>query len=133
MAGLLSPPFMSSYNVTKAGVVALSESLRHELEPWGIGVTAVCPAFVNTNLANSFRSPDPALAEISAKLIRNGKLTAEDIAEQVRKAVLRNKFLLLTHREGRTAWWVKRFAPPVFRREISRAARRLRARIEETR
>jgi NAD(P)-dependent dehydrogenase (short-subunit alcohol dehydrogenase family) len=130
MAGLLNPPFMSSYNVTKAGVVALSETLRFELEPWHINTTVVCPAFVKTNLGGSMRSPDPVLAELSQQLIDKGKITAEDLADQVYEAVRRKKFWLLTHREGRTAWWVKRFANPLFRREVSKAARRLRTKIE---
>ena len=45
---------MASYNATKAGVVALSETLRFELAPWGIDVSVVCPAFFRTNLHRSF-------------------------------------------------------------------------------
>ncbi|WP_419993027.1 SDR family oxidoreductase [Streptomyces boninensis] len=130
MAGLINPPFMGSYNVTKAGVVALSETLRFELAPWSVGVTAVCPGFVPTNLARSFRSPDPALAEVSAKLIRNGKVSPEQLAEQVYGAVRKRKFLLLVHREDRLAWWAKRYLGPVYRGQVAKAARRLRARIE---
>jgi len=132
MAGLLDPPFMSSYNVTKAGVVALSETLRFELEPWNIGTTALCPSFVKTNLASSFRSPDPVLAEISAKLINGGKITAAQLADQVYDAVQRRKFLLITDRPSKTAWFAKRFLVPIYRRKASEAAHRLRARIESS-
>jgi NAD(P)-dependent dehydrogenase (short-subunit alcohol dehydrogenase family) len=53
IAGLLSGSG-SLYNVTKYGVVALSEGLRQELAPRGIGVSVLCPGFINTNIADSF-------------------------------------------------------------------------------
>ncbi|RKN52288.1 SDR family NAD(P)-dependent oxidoreductase, partial [Streptomyces klenkii] len=130
MAGLINPPFMANYNVTKAGVVALSETLRFELEPWGIGTTVVCPGFVPTNLASSFRSPDPALAEVSAKLIANGKTSPEQLADRVHEAVRRGTFLLLLHREEKVAWWAKRYARALFNRQVSKAAHRLRTGLE---
>jgi NAD(P)-dependent dehydrogenase (short-subunit alcohol dehydrogenase family) len=40
LAGLMVAPSMASYNVTKAGVVALSETMHYELKPYGIGTTA---------------------------------------------------------------------------------------------
>ena len=43
---------MSSYTAVKAGVVALSETLSYELDPYGILVSAVCPGFFRTNLAS---------------------------------------------------------------------------------
>lgn len=45
MAGLLNPPGMANYNVAKAGVIALSETLSSELSPWNIRTLAVCPSF----------------------------------------------------------------------------------------
>jgi NAD(P)-dependent dehydrogenase (short-subunit alcohol dehydrogenase family) len=44
-AGICSLPEMSPYNVTKAGVISLSETLRGELKGSNIGVTVVCPTF----------------------------------------------------------------------------------------
>ena len=49
IAGLLSGSG-SLYNVTKYGVVALSEGVRQELAPRGIGVSVLCPGFINTNI-----------------------------------------------------------------------------------
>lgn len=49
IAGLLSGSG-SLYNVTKAGVVSLSEGVRRELAPRGIGVSVLCPGFINTNI-----------------------------------------------------------------------------------
>lgn len=55
IAGLLSGSG-SLYNVTKYGVVALSEGVRQELAPRGIGVSVLCPGFINTNIADYART-----------------------------------------------------------------------------
>src|SRR3546814_13804576 len=54
-AGLVSFPGLSAYGATKSAVVTLSESLRLELASSGIGVTMVCPGFVQTPIARQFR------------------------------------------------------------------------------
>ncbi len=55
IAGLISGN-SGAYNVTKYGVVALSEGLRIELAPRGIGVSVLCPAFVRTQIVDSRRN-----------------------------------------------------------------------------
>ena len=55
IAGLISGN-SGAYSVTKYGVVALSEGLRIELAPRGIGVSLLCPAFVRTQITNSRRN-----------------------------------------------------------------------------
>jgi NAD(P)-dependent dehydrogenase (short-subunit alcohol dehydrogenase family) len=65
MAGLTTAPFMSVYDVTKHGVVALSESMYKEFELSGapIGVSVVCPGLINTSIMRSARNRPPELAE----------------------------------------------------------------------
>jgi NAD(P)-dependent dehydrogenase (short-subunit alcohol dehydrogenase family) len=65
MAGLTTAPFMSVYDVTKHGVVALSESMYKEFEATGapIGVSVVCPGLIDTNIMRSARNRPPELAE----------------------------------------------------------------------
>jgi NAD(P)-dependent dehydrogenase (short-subunit alcohol dehydrogenase family) len=65
MAGLTTAPFMSVYDVTKHGVVALSESMYKELAVTGapIGVSVVCPGLINTNIMRSSRNRPESLAE----------------------------------------------------------------------
>jgi NAD(P)-dependent dehydrogenase (short-subunit alcohol dehydrogenase family) len=65
MAGLTTAPFMSVYDVTKHGVVALSESMYKELQVTGspIGVSVVCPGLIDTNIMRSSRNRPEALAE----------------------------------------------------------------------
>jgi NAD(P)-dependent dehydrogenase (short-subunit alcohol dehydrogenase family) len=55
MAGLMSGA-SSPYSVTKYGVVALSEGLRRELAPRGVGVSVLCPGLVRTRIADSARN-----------------------------------------------------------------------------
>jgi len=55
IAGLVSPG-SNAYNVSKYGVVALSEGLRSELAPRGIGVSVLCPGFIRTQIFNSTRN-----------------------------------------------------------------------------
>ena len=55
IAGLISSSSLP-YNVSKYGVVALSEGLRNELGPRGIGVSVLCPGFIRTNITNSRRN-----------------------------------------------------------------------------
>ncbi len=61
MAGLIAAT-NPAYNVTKYGVVALSEGLRRTLEPKGIGVSVLCPGFIKTNIMDSARNVPARLA-----------------------------------------------------------------------
>ena len=65
MAGLTTAQFMSVYDVTKHGVVALSESMYKELSVTGapIGVSVVCPGLIDTNIMRSARNRPESLAE----------------------------------------------------------------------
>lgn len=111
MAGLVHPPLMSAYCATKAGVVALSESLRLELAADGIAVSVVCPAFFRSRLAETMRSGDPRLAGLTGALVTGARRGAPEIAELVFRGVERRRFWILTHPEGRLAWAAKRLLP----------------------
>ena len=69
MAALMQGPGMSNYNVAKAGVLALSESLLVELRQVEVAVHVVCPSFFQTNLLDSFRGPNPAMKAQVGKLL----------------------------------------------------------------
>lgn len=119
MAGLVHPPMMSSYNAVKAGVVALSETLHHELEPEGIVVSAVCPSFFKTNLAASLNTSDPEMAGLAHMLVTDSDVTAEEIAVTVMAGIDRRRQLILTDSEGRLAYWAKRYARPLYERRMA--------------
>lgn len=110
-AGLAGLPFVSAYGVAKAGVIALSEALRAEMHPHGVGVTVACPAFVKTGLLDSFRETKPGTRARVSRWMETSGITADQIAKDIADAVRKNKFLLLTHDQTRKAWRMKRWFP----------------------
>jgi len=109
VAGLISPPGMGAYNVTKHAVVALSESLYHDLRLRGspVGVSVLCPAYVPTGIADSERnrprellnpakSPSKEEAMLK-KAVASGKLSADEVARAAVAAVKEERFYVLTH------------------------------------
>jgi NADP-dependent 3-hydroxy acid dehydrogenase YdfG len=110
-AGLAGLPFIASYGVAKAGVVALSEALRAEMHEYGVGVTVACPAFVKTNLLDTFRATNGDTRATVTRWMETSGITAEHIAKDIATAVKNNTFLLLTHRQTRAGWRLKRWFP----------------------
>ncbi|TLX63036.1 short chain dehydrogenase [Stutzerimonas nosocomialis] len=118
MAALMQAPGMSNYNVAKAGVVALSESLLVELKPEGISVHVVCPSFFQTNLMDSYRGPTPNMKTQISKLLEASPITAADIAQYIHEGMARGDFMILPHDEGRMAWKVKQQNPQAIYQEM---------------
>lgn len=126
-AGLLNVPFMSSYNVSKAGVIALSETIQTELADDDIGVSVVCPSFFKTNLANGMRTDDAKLRALTGKLLERGQLSAEDVADFIFRAVAARTFYVLPHKTDERIWWVKRALPrKLFAAAVTQRARKFR-------
>lgn len=126
-AGLVHAPSMSEYNAVKAAVVAVSETLRHELNPYGLKVSVVCPTFFKTNMATSMRGKDEAALRAAAKLVNNSERTADGIAREVLKQVRRGTYLILPDRDAIMAYHAKRVARPVYDRMMFKAAARVAA------
>jgi NAD(P)-dependent dehydrogenase (short-subunit alcohol dehydrogenase family) len=112
VAGLLSPPSMGLYNASKHAVVALTETLYHDLRNARapVGCSLLCPAFVPTGIAKAERSRPAALANDAAptasqvladrqllKAVRAGKLSATDVADLTFDAVRERRFYIVTH------------------------------------
>ena len=114
MAGLMLAPLMDSYNVSKAGVIALSETLSQELRGGGIHVSCVCPAFFQTNLTSSMRSDIPGIQQNVNKLMKRSGVTAEDVAEAIVRSVDKRSFWVLPHARERRMWVLKRYLPKLF-------------------
>ena len=128
MAALMQGPAMSNYNVAKAGVVALSESLLVELKGEGIGVHVVCPSFCQTNLLDSFRGPTPAMKAQVGKLLESSPISAADIADTIYREVSEGVFMILPHEQGRLAWDLKQKNPPMLYDEMTSMCEKVRAR-----
>lgn len=113
MAGLLAMPGYAAYTATKHAVVGVSESLRAELRAAGepIGVSVVCPGFVNTNLLEE--RWDPSLGAVPpdstapaalamGEALRQGVaagIPPGEVAAQVLDAVRAGRFWVLTNPE----------------------------------
>ncbi|MFF0339194.1 SDR family NAD(P)-dependent oxidoreductase [Kribbella sp. NPDC004875] len=129
-AGLVHPPMMSSYNTVKAGVVALSETLSHELSPYGVTVSVVCPSFFRTNLADSIRGADTAMGVTARQLIEKSPRSADDIAAVVLAGIKKKRRLIIPDRPAQLAWRTKQFARPLYDRQMRKIAARARQRAE---
>lgn len=111
MAGLLAPPNMGVYNVSKHAVVSLTETLYQDLRlvTDQLHCSVLCPYFVPTGIANSERNrPDPVdAAQLTAsqkiaramtqKAVNSGKVSAQDIASKVFAAMADNQFYIFSH------------------------------------
>jgi len=115
IAGLLAPPLTGPYNATKHAVVAISESLYHELAAIGspVGVSVLCPGHVRTGIYKAYRnwparygpwpevddSPDTAQWRQAMDATIGSGLDPAIIATAVRDAIVANQFWILTHPE----------------------------------
>ncbi|MFM0716188.1 SDR family oxidoreductase [Paraburkholderia strydomiana] len=125
VAGLLSPPAMGIYNASKHAVVALTETLHHDLQlaqapatheegaqtAGGlVGCSLLCPAFVPTGIADAERArPEPlrnagrpTRSQIAAgkqlqRAVQSGKLSAADVADITFEAIAARRFYIITH------------------------------------
>ena len=111
--GLLAPPLGSPYAASKHAVVALSESLHHELLTIGspVGVSVLCPGFVRTRLADAVRNRPATYSTAEAEhaglreftdateALVSGGTDPAPIAAAVRDAIIANRFWILTHPE----------------------------------
>lgn len=96
------------YSATKYAVVALSESLRNELEGTNVGVSVLCPGPVRTNLANGSAARPQRFGANSAepmpellKAVLAGGVDPNDVGELVLRAVRDRQFFVFTHPEHR--------------------------------
>ncbi|MGZ3439178.1 MAG: SDR family NAD(P)-dependent oxidoreductase [Polyangia bacterium] len=125
-AGLLAPPGLAPYNVTKAAVVALSETLCAELKDAGVGVTVLCPTFFRTNITASSRAVDRRQLAVVEKMMSRATVQADDVARFALDCARRDELYALPHADGRWAWRLKRWAPGSFSslsRVVSKIAR----------
>ncbi|HVH94612.1 MAG TPA: SDR family NAD(P)-dependent oxidoreductase [Nocardioidaceae bacterium] len=107
LAGLVHPPGMGSYNAVKAAVVAFSETTAHELAPYGVGCTAVCPSYFRTNLMSSLRGEDADLAAHVSHLVEQSPISADDIAAAVLEGLDGEAELILPDEPAKAAYATK--------------------------
>lgn len=120
-AGYSASENLVAYCTTKFAVVGLSESLREELAPHGIGVTAICPGIIDTPITGAARLRGPVAEhpEARSRMIeayeRRG-YGPERVAHNVLRAVQRNRAVAPIAAEAWMLYYLKRFAPWLLRR-----------------
>jgi NAD(P)-dependent dehydrogenase (short-subunit alcohol dehydrogenase family) len=111
MAGLLTPPNMGIYNVSKHAVVSFTETLYQDLKLVSDQVSAsvLCPYFVPTGISQSHRNRPAELADekatqsqligqaMSDKAVSSGKVTAAQVAQLVFDAITADQFYIFSH------------------------------------
>jgi NAD(P)-dependent dehydrogenase (short-subunit alcohol dehydrogenase family) len=112
-AGYFANPSLTAYTATKFAVLGLSEALRIELRPRGIGVTAVCPGLINTPITRNSRlrgSAEPQRERV-VRLYERRNYGPDRVAQRILHAVQRDRAVMPVTAEAWGMWWLTRFAP----------------------
>lgn len=102
MAGLIAPAGLGAYSASKFALVGMSESLRAELEPHGIGVSILCPGGVESRLSQSSEARHALAAGREAHPTRSPGVTlmpGELVGQLVIEGVRANRMHIVTHPE----------------------------------
>lgn len=105
---------MAAYNLSKAAIISLSETLYAELAKDNIGVSVLCPSFFQTNLNDNgrfFREEERLVCELS---MERATFTAADVANAAIRAMRKKQLYVLLPRKGRVWWRLKRAIPGWF-------------------
>ncbi len=108
---------MAPYNVSKAGVVSLSETLAAELASAGVGVTVLCPTFVKTNVARDGRITSDA-QDLAGTLMRWTGVSPARVAASTLDAHDLGRLYVLPQLDARVIWHLKRHFPASYVRGL---------------
>ncbi|MFJ9905393.1 SDR family oxidoreductase [Streptomyces sp. NPDC101152] len=120
-AAYLPSRALPAYSTSKAAVLMLSECLRAELAGQGIGVSAICPGFVNTNITSTARFAGVDAEEEKRRQKRTARLYGlrnyppEKVADAILEAVVHNRAVVPVTPEARGAHILSRLAPRALR------------------
>jgi len=118
-AAMAAAPSMAAYNVAKAGMLALSETLYTELRRHRIGVTVICPLFFRTNLLANWSCGNDAERRAAEFYTEHAGFTAEDVADAAVRAMQRGRLYVVLGRKARWYWRMKRLMPQTFLKLIA--------------
>lgn len=122
-AGFAAAPEMSTYNVTKAGVMSLSETLSSELTGTGVKVTVLCPTVVPTNIVNDGKLPSYRAEFAKSAMTKFALTDSDEVARKTLDALDKGQLYMLPQIDGRIAWMFKRIAPRIYARSLGEAYR----------
>ncbi|RDI67866.1 SDR family NAD(P)-dependent oxidoreductase [Nocardia pseudobrasiliensis] len=112
-AGFAAAPGMAAYNVSKAGVISLSETLAAELTGTGVAVTVLCPTFVKTNVVRDGRITAGS-SRLAAEVMRLTGFTPERVARRALDANDHGRLYVLPQLDARAIWLLKRQFPSLY-------------------
>ena len=112
-AGYANMPNMSMYNVTKAGVISLMETLHAELHGHGIGVSVVCPTFFRSGIMQHRKGSDDT-GQIATAIVERARHTPEDVAYHVLTVAGKGIFHIKWSMQSKFVYHFKRFFPRYF-------------------
>lgn len=115
-------PGMAAYNVSKAGVLSLSETLAAELSGTGIAVTALCPTFVKTSIVESGRITEQS-GRLAERLMRWTGFSPQRVARMCLDTNDRGGLYCMPQPDARIGWGIKRFTPTVYTRALGLTSR----------
>jgi NAD(P)-dependent dehydrogenase (short-subunit alcohol dehydrogenase family) len=112
-AGFANMPNMSMYNVSKAGVIALMETLHGELSAFNIATSVVCPTFFRSNIMQFYRG-DKNSAAVGQTIIEKARYGPDEIAHYILTQAGKKKFYILHPYQSRVVYHIQRLFPEFF-------------------
>lgn len=112
-AGFAAAPAMAAYNVSKAGVLSLSETLAAELSGSGVTVTVLCPTFVKTNVVTDGRIAAGA-SRLADGLMRWTGFSPERVVRMTLDAHDLGRLYVLPQLDAHVIWLLKRHFPALY-------------------
>ncbi len=110
-------PTMAAYNMTKAAVVALSETLYGELMDHGIAVSCIQPTYFRTNVVQYARGGD-IVKKATEMFMKKSGLEADRIAKEILHRAGKKELYIILPKNARQMWFLKRLAPVWFRKKV---------------
>lgn len=112
-AGYANLPKMSPYNVTKASVIALSESLYGELKPHNVKVIAVTPTFFQSNILENSRG-NSTIKKSAERVVHNSKMSSKDAALLILRKLPKAKRHIRFPFSASLLFYVKKWLPSIY-------------------
>ena len=110
-------PTMAAYNMTKAAVLAISETLYGELMDHGIRVSCILPTYFKTNVIQFARGGD-LVKKATQRFIEKSGLEADTVAKEILTRAGKNELYIILPKDARKMWFFKRLAPTWFRKKV---------------
>ena len=117
MAGIANLPKMSPYNVTKAAVISLSETLTHELSKTNIRVICVMPTFFKSSIMQHSKG-DSTIVASATEIVSNSRLTSKEAADIILRNLHKRKEVLRFPFSANLFFYSRRFFPALFKKAV---------------